>query len=266
MTSTQRYRLDVPPPKATAIHVAPALHPILAGTVDEWRAYGLHLVFMDDYETPAATLGAVVLVPAFTPSQAAALAKLVDSHPLSIVIGVVRDTTGLQTHTAIAAGASYVANLHLAWHLLLEELAPAILCSRRSATTAPSQTGITALDPVEPGTDTGDAHPGRGDSYPPANFPAPTSTSEYQRIRVLGDCDLDDLASDDVEVVRLLQHEDLSIREIANRLYLSQRSLYRRLRRIYTQLGVTNRRELADVVQQRSRVSDTPTTGDRAAQ
>lgn len=191
MTNTHGYHLGFESNRPTAIHVAPALHPILSGTVDEWRNHGLHLVFMDDYESTAATPGTVVLVPAFTPSQAAALTKLVDSHPLAIVIGVVRDATGLQTHTAIAAGASYVANLHLSWSLLLVALAPAIASARRTTSCSASQSGDPALfttDVVPP--DSFDGDPRMTQSSPPSrlNPHNPAETRAYHRIQVLSAC------------------------------------------------------------------------------
>lgn len=237
--------------KPNPIFAAPSLEPILSTTTPEWKRHDLQLMFVHDHESVAATPGCVMLVPAFTPSQSAALTKLLDNFPLTIAIGVVRDTTGLQTHNAITAGAAYVANLHLTWDLLLGDLAPAIM-NLRKATTCPSspppQSSLWSLGDTHRGQTWADENePPRPE--PPRLIPNPT-TAAHQRtlVSALDACQLDRLAPEDLEVVKLLQEEGLSIREIAARLYVSQRSLYRRLRRIYTHLGVTTRRELEDVV------------------
>lgn len=236
--------------KPNPIFAAPSLEPILSTTTQEWKRHDLQLMFVHDHESVAATPGCVMLVPAFTPSQSAALTKLLDSFPLTIAIGVVRDTTGLQTHNAITAGAAYVANLHLTWDLLLGDLAPAIMNLRKATTCSPSPPPTSPWSPDDTRrgqTWTDDRESPRPE--PPRLIPNPTTAAHGRTlVPALDACQLDCLDPDDLEVVKLLQEEGLSIREIAARLYVSQRSLYRRLRRIYTHLGVTNRRELEDAV------------------
>lgn len=236
--------------KPTPIFSAPSLEPLLGTTAAEWSRHGLQLVFVHDYESMVALPGCVMLVPAFTPSQSAALAKLTDSSPLTIAIGVVRDTTGLQTHNAITAGAAYVANLHLTWDLLLGALAPAIMNLRKATTCSTSQpkTSPLSADDAARG-DTWNDSSGRRRAEPPRLISDATLAAHGRTLVLAPDaCQLDCLDPDDLEVVKLLQEEELSIRQIAERLYVSQRSLYRRLRRIYTHLGVTTRRELEDAV------------------
>ncbi len=191
-----------------AVHVAPALHPVLATSIKQWREHDLHLVFANEESMAGDTPGAVLLEPAFTPAQAAGIRAVADEHPLALLIGVVRDSTGLQTHTAISAGAAYVVNLQMPWDLILGALAPAIVAVR---------------------------------------LPAPRSSPEA-RTKLLRSVSFAELAPEDAEIVRLLRQNGLSVRDIADRLYTSERSMYRRLRRIYTQFGVTNRRELEHAI------------------
>lgn len=207
------------------------LRPVMTCLQSAWLEHGLCIVFIDPGECHDMLASAVIL-PGFTWQQIQVVEHVAELNPLILVVAIVRDATGLQTHRAIANGAGLALNLLIPSQTSLSSLS----CSLADVT--PSTVVLPLSQSIH-------AKSGSSVMSPESNLFAgerlhgPVRVAESHSESWFTELDAE--ARDIVDLLR----SDVPVREIADRLYLSERSLYRQLRRIYSSLGVSGRRELA---------------------
>jgi DNA-binding NarL/FixJ family response regulator len=150
-------------------------------------------------------------VPVLNPAQAARLSRLAHENPLTTLVGVVTDPSGVLTHQAIQAGASFVLNT-----LIAPEHSLAALETQLTSRT--DDFGSVAIGPP---------------AWFAAREPSP-----------LADAGLGD---EEALLVRLVCAGSTTA-QLSARFFCSERSMYRRLRGIYNRFRVTSRRELCEVL------------------
>ncbi|GAA3492348.1 DNA-binding response regulator [Streptomyces cremeus] len=218
-------------PLHVLVHVALKNHFETARTPDSPIA-SLHrcldrIDFVEGKELAAVggTLDLPVLLPVHSEYQTEELRALRNLHPLALLIAVTNDISGHPTYYAIRSGANFVFNLaiegrrqvgivhaRLRAHAEARSFAATRLCTvpQRSVAAPP---GLPVLVP----------------DAPPSARPVP------------------ELAPEDRNLVRQLC-TPMTVSEIARGHYCSERSMYRRVRRLYDALGVGNRSELKALV------------------
>ncbi|MFC7886359.1 DNA-binding response regulator [Streptomyces sp. NPDC057376] len=198
--------------------------------------------FVDDEDltAPGRPLDLPVLVPVISEPQADSLRAVRARHPMSLLVAVTHDISGLRTYYGIRAGADFVLNLAIPGDAQTDLLRAHIRAHRvttaaRSGPAAdPATTRLRAIPAghvrhqgeghgIKHGADDRRADPALRGSPEPPPAPAPP---EY-----------------DGELVRLLCTA-MTVTEIARHYYCSERSMYRRIRKLYDALGVGSRAEL----------------------
>ncbi|MFF0739654.1 DNA-binding response regulator [Streptomyces sp. NPDC004111] len=176
--------------------------------------FGIDFATEAELTTTADPLDLPILVPVVSEFQAERIRAVRARHPLSLITAVTDDVTGHRTYGAIKSGANAVLNLAIPGERQIEMLVAqfhAHLEPRPVLSQVPSQTPRT-----------GPAH-GRG------RPPQPQAGQPGQPL--------------DTELMRLLC-TPMTVAEIARRHYCSERSMYRRIRQLYDEVGVRGRTEL----------------------
>ncbi|MGW6598403.1 helix-turn-helix transcriptional regulator [Streptomyces sp. NPDC055036] len=199
---------------------------------------------MDEEELNASGgLSLPVLLPVNSEFQAEELRTLRVRHPLSLLIAVTNDLSGHHTYYAIRSGANFVFNV---------------------AISGESQIGMVQAQLRAHAITHAIAHADVPATVPADAKRAPVRVTEQRVTRPValpglhaaGASTVPDLHRADRELVRQLR-TSMTVSEIARRHYCSERSMYRRIRRLYDELGVRGRAELMSVV------SASADTGDR---
>ncbi|MEV8395960.1 MULTISPECIES: hypothetical protein [unclassified Streptomyces] len=199
---------------------------------------------MDEEELNASGgLSLPVLLPVNSEFQAEELRTLRVRHPLSLLIAVTNDLSGHHTYYAIRSGANFVFNV---------------------AISGESQIGMVQAQLRAHAITHAIAHADVPATVPADAKPATVRVTEQRVTRPValpglhaaGASTVPDLHRADRELVRQLR-TSMTVSEIARRHYCSERSMYRRIRRLYDELGVRGRAELMSVV------SASADTGDR---
>jgi DNA-binding NarL/FixJ family response regulator len=159
----------------------------------------------------------LVALSAFTDLQLVAVSRVAAEHPLAAVIATITDATGRQTHAAMRAGAALVLNTLIS----VPHLTDVLYTFAR----------VYAHQPNSPVPDPSRC-PADGTASPSGGLYVPRSAMR--------------LENDDTDLLRLLVG-NATTAEIASRYYRSERSMYRRLRALYTHLGVKSRQELREL-------------------
>ncbi|MET8999275.1 hypothetical protein [Amycolatopsis sp. NPDC004169] len=176
---------------------------------DGWSAAGIRLEFVDPAVLPVMPPdGTPVLVPAASEPDVAVVRSLRRGHCLRPIIAVVSDIDGHQTFRAIDNGASGVLNIRLP----ADKQIGAVFAACDGAV-RPVMCG-SRLQLVDPPA--GPGEPG----------------------------DVETLDPEETGRLMHLLCGTSSISSIAQQFYCSERSMYRRLRRLYERLGVSGRSEL----------------------
>jgi DNA-binding CsgD family transcriptional regulator len=197
--------------------------------------------FVDDEEltAPGRPLDLAVLVPVTSEPQAEKLRTVRARHPMSLLVAVTHDISGLRTYYGIRAGADFVLNLAILGDAQTDLLRAHIRAHRMiaAARSGPAAglvlTRLRAV-PADDGRDRGlyqGGGPADGDRHAEPTLrgspvPAAPPPPDY-----------------DTELVRLLC-TSMTVTEIARHHYCSERSMYRRIRKLYDALGVGSRAEL----------------------
>ncbi|MGH3568944.1 MAG: hypothetical protein ACRDRH_23545 [Pseudonocardia sp.] len=196
-----------------AVRAATSLQPYLTGCAPAVARFGLRLEFDDPTELVAkANRTAAILLPATNSPETDLLRSLRAERFLLPVAGVVSDRTGHQTYLALRAGATAVINLLLPVQHRVEALQSVLEQARRASPTA----GGPALGPALRAVAT----------------PIRDGLRDPRETEVLIDL--------------LCGPHTVSL--IARRFFCSERSMYRRIRRLYDEAGVTGRAELRAAV------------------
>ncbi|MFF2330189.1 MULTISPECIES: helix-turn-helix transcriptional regulator [unclassified Streptomyces] len=192
--------------------------------------------FIDPEEltSPCGALDLPVLMPVTGEFQTEELQAVRVRHPLSLLVAVTRDLSGYRTYDAIRSGANFVLNLAIPCEsqrdVLYAQLRAHLVVTSGNAVTAGPQ-GIPAGEVV------------RQRCRYTGGETAPSVEADREG-DISGGHPPSALPSYDAELMRLLC-TSITVSEIARRYYYcSERSMYRRIRRLYDDVGVGGRAEL----------------------
>ncbi|MCZ1011834.1 DNA-binding response regulator [Streptomyces lydicus] len=185
-----------------------------------------------DLTAPGRALDLPVLLPVTSEFQVEELRAIRVRHPLSLLIAVTSDISGYRTYYAIRSGANFVLNLAIPGKSQIDMLYAQLRVHRM---TSPAETTTTWLQAIP--ADQGGRHHGNDDGEP-----APR-TDVDREAHITGAPLRPTLPTYDTELMRLLC-TSTTVSEIARRYFCSERSMYRRIRRLYDDLGVGSRAEL----------------------
>ncbi|MFI1966123.1 response regulator transcription factor [Streptomyces pathocidini] len=171
--------------------------------------------FVDERQLAApGTPDLPVLMPVTSEFQAEDLRAVRLQHPLALLVAVTNDLSGHQTYYAIRSGANFVFNMAIPEERQVDLLLAQ--CRAHCTGSAPDRAAVAGRLRALPARES--------PPTPPAAAPIPGV--DY-----------------DPELLRLLC-TSATVSEIARRYYCSERSMYRRIRRLYDALGVSGRSEL----------------------
>ncbi|MFJ4825650.1 DNA-binding response regulator [Streptomyces bacillaris] len=221
-------------PLHVLVHAALKNHFETPGTADSpftslhRRLDRIDFVEGEELAAVGGTLDLPVLLPVHSEYQTEELRALRNLQPLALLIAVTNDVSGHPTYYAIRSGANFVFNLAIEGRRQVG-LVEARLRAHADARSA----GATGLRTVPRRTTAPPAHP----ALVPDPHPSPRPTAELAP----------ELAPEDRQLARQLC-TPMTVSEIARCHYCSERSMYRRIRRLYNSLGVGNRSELKMLV------------------
>ncbi|CAM4237807.1 response regulator transcription factor [Nocardia ninae] len=189
-----------------------------------------------DYDQLAARRdvdGAPIVLPVNTEHQAESLRSIRAAHAMGLIVAVTNDVTGHATYFAIRAGANFVINIAIAVERQAEILR-AHLIDQQSSPDKPSPPVFGTVP--NRGANNPRQESTRARAVTPAVGRVPRASATDRR------AELDEF---DTHLLRMLR-TSMTVAEIARHNYLSERSMYRRIRALYNTLGVRNRAELAE--------------------
>ncbi|MFI9625600.1 DNA-binding response regulator [Streptomyces sp. NPDC052042] len=199
-----------------------------------------------ELNAPCGALALPVLMPVTSEFQAEELRAVRVRHPLSLLVAVTNDLSGYRTYYAIRSGANFVLNLAIPGESQRDLLYAQLRAHRLAGpgglypcvgTTGTADTTATGPENVLAGRG-GRRHCRLYDAEPPAG------AEVDRRGDIPEQRSLPVTPPYDAELLRLLC-TTITVAEIARRhYYCSERSMYRRIRRLYDDLGVGNRAEL----------------------
>lgn len=203
---------EAAPRSLIRVHVHSGLRRFCDEQRPPFRELGASIEFVDPHELMALTDPAEpILVPATNQMQVELLRSLQQECYLTCIVAVVNDVNGQQTYQAMSAGATCVLNLAIPMDKQIDTLC-AVLRAHTGATGRPFR--LVATGPTVPESSVG-----------------PTRcTDEQSKLLIDMLCGSHTVSS------------------IAKRFYCSERSMYRRVRRIYDVFGVSNRSELRSAI------------------
>ncbi|WP_280244622.1 helix-turn-helix transcriptional regulator [Nocardia abscessus] len=217
------------------VHVA-LVHPGLRGYLDPadglWGSmfepyFEVEFADYDELAIRGDTDGAPIVLPVSSETQAESLRSVRARHAMGLIVAVTDDVGGYSTYAAIRSGANFVINIAISVERQAGLVRAQLLDQTRSAPRKPIPAVLGALSSRESMEPRRQAPRGRG------GMPA-TSTEPSGR---------DGLDEFDTRLLRMLR-TSMTVAEIARLNYLSERSMYRRIRRLYDTLGVDSRAEL----------------------
>ncbi|MFJ8648228.1 helix-turn-helix transcriptional regulator [Streptomyces sp. NPDC093546] len=183
----------------------------------------------DDLTAPGEAIELPVLIPVTSEFQAEGLRAIRVRHPLSLLIAVTTDVSGYRTYYAIRSGANFVLNLAIPAESQIDMLyaqlrAHSMTTTRLEPTAEPAGPAAPWLQAIRSHDEHHPEEPARPRTYQHVSHPPA-------------------LCEGDLELARMLC-TSMTVSEIARRHYCSERSMYRRIRRLYDDLGVAGRAEL----------------------
>jgi DNA-binding NarL/FixJ family response regulator len=183
----------------------------------------------------------VVMALALNEQQLDVIASIARDHPLTATIAVVSDLTGQRTQLALNAGASWVLNTVARREDSFTALRPLVRLHLDSSTEPPPNARLGGKGPngaprphvlqfrLGPKAAGGPAQRPPQDGPPGGTVGGHPGSGPEQSV--------------DVELVQMLCGPSRTS-DIARHFYCSERSMYRRIRALYQQLGVETRQEL----------------------
>ncbi|MEU7143127.1 helix-turn-helix domain-containing protein [Nocardia sp. NPDC046473] len=188
-------------------------------------AFELEFADYDELTARGDVDGAPIVLPVNTEHQAEKLRSIRTVHAMGLIVAVTNDLTGHATYFAIRSGANFVVNIAISVERQAELLRTQLLDHVRSVRH--------------------DRPPSVRGSVPSGLRPESTrniaSPKEIRRPAARrGQVALDEF---DTHLLRMLR-TSMTVAEIARLNYLSERSMYRRIRNLYDTLGVHSRAEL----------------------
>ncbi|MEU0872520.1 helix-turn-helix transcriptional regulator [Nocardia brasiliensis] len=178
------------------------------------------------------TEGAPIVLPVHTECQAEKLRSIRARHAMTLLVAVTNDVTGHSTYLAIRAGANFVINLAISIDRQAEVLRARLLDHVSAQPRRPRPPVLGAVPDRAPA-----AREPR-----PARDTAPVAPNGLRAATPIGRPELDEF---DARLLRMLK-TSMTVAEIARQNYLSERSMYRRIRNLYDVLGVSGRNDLVN--------------------
>ncbi|MFI6045249.1 hypothetical protein ACIA8C_26705 [Nocardia sp. NPDC051321] len=185
-------------------------------------AFQLEFADYDELTARGDVDGAPIVLPVNTERQADSLRSIRATHAMGLIVAVTNDLTGHSTYFAIRSGANFVVNIAISIERQAELLRAQLLDHVRSA-----------RDNRRPPRDVMTAR--RAPDLPRSRNLVPA-----RDVRRSAPPTLDDF---DTRLLRMLR-TSMTVAEIARQNYLSERSMYRRIRNLYDTMGVHSRAEL----------------------
>lgn len=239
--------------------------------------------FVDDEDltAPGGALDLPVLIPVTSEFQAEGLRVVRVRHPLALLVAVTNDVSGFRTYYAIRSGADFVFNMAIAGANQVDMLYAQL---RSHCTAASPESADSRIQPFsvareavpaeeehrqapsghfeESAARPGSAWKERGLEHsaaagrralqpehglpPHSPYPAGPTSGEHDSARP-SDHDpahaLRTVPGIDTGLMRMLC-SSMTVCEIARRYYCSERTMYRRIRKLYDDVGVSSRAEL----------------------
>lgn len=192
----------------------------------------LEFVEYDELGSRDAVAGAPIVLPVHTECQAERLRAIRARHAMALLVAVTNDVTGHSTYSAIRSGANFVVNLAISVERQAEVLRARLLDHAGALPRRPRPAVLGAV-------------PDRA-SAPAARAPRPgrdSTLSAANGSRAAAPLDRPELDEFDTRLLRMLR-TTMTVAEIARQNYLSERSMYRRIRNLYDTLGVSGRNDL----------------------
>lgn len=190
-------------------------------------AFQLEFADYDELTARGDVDGAPIVLPVNTEHQADRLRSIRATHAMGLIVAVTNDLTGHSTYFAIRAGANFVVNIAMSIERQAELLRTQLLDHVRSAR-GNRRSAVR------------EAVPNRSAQELPRNRNI-LPTMEIRRPGAKRPrATLDEF---DTQLLRMLR-TSMTVAEIARHHYLSERSMYRRIRNLYDTLGVHSRAEL----------------------
>ncbi|MFI6997900.1 hypothetical protein [Nocardia sp. NPDC050175] len=188
-------------------------------------AFELEFADYDELTARGDVDGAPIVLPVNTEHQAERLRSIRATHAMGLIVAVTNDLTGHSTYFAIRSGANFVVNIAISVERQAELLRTQLLDHVRSVRhdRLPSVRGSV---------------PNGRRSEPTRNIASPKDIR--RPAAQSGQVELDEF---DTHLLRMLR-TSMTVAEIARLNYLSERSMYRRIRSLYETLGVHSRAEL----------------------
>ncbi|MFI8433536.1 hypothetical protein ACIGJO_07270 [Streptomyces sp. NPDC079020] len=223
-----------------------------------------HVDFVDDacLTAPGTVLCLPVLIPVASEFQAEGLRAVRVRHPLSLLIAVTDDVTGYRTYYAIRSGASFVLNLAIPGESQVDMLYAQLRAHRMTMSAVrlhlahADHQGHEGHDGHEGHQEHGSHQRARGDAAARDHVPRHAAEHRCPDIGVRHDDERFALGhrppqpaatapatTSDTGLLRLLR-TSMTVSEIARTYYCSERSMYRRIRKLYDDLGIRSRTEL----------------------
>jgi DNA-binding NarL/FixJ family response regulator len=214
------------------IFAHPSLDRYLEASETRLRSYFLDSVrieFIDyiDLNSADVSLDSAILLPVNSEHQADNLRSVRTRHPMALLIAITNDVTGHPTYYAIRSGATFVVNLAIP-----SEDQSAFVQSQLHFHTQKSA----AVD-MSGQFDSAAISRASADNRTTAN--GATEVHAAGGRRGAGPV----LERPEIELIRMLR-TPMTVAEIARQNYMSERSMYRRVRKLYDVLGITGRAEL----------------------
>jgi DNA-binding NarL/FixJ family response regulator len=171
--------------------------------------------------------GAPIVLPVNSEIQAESLRSVRVRHAMGLIVAVTHDVGGYSTYAAIRSGANFVINVAISVERQTGLVRAHLLGHTRSASRKPPPAMLGAVA-------------GGGPDEPrrqPLRARAGTSAADAEP------SGRDGLDEFDTRLLHMLR-TSMTVAEIARLNYLSERSMYRRIRSLYDTLGVDSRAEL----------------------
>ncbi|WP_039796219.1 response regulator transcription factor [Nocardia araoensis] len=171
--------------------------------------------------------GAPIVLPVNSETQAESLRSVRARHAMGLIVAVTDDVGGYSTYAAIRSGANFVINVAISVERQADLVRAQLLDHTRSAPRKPLPAVLGAVTGRELN------EPARQPLRRRVGTPAagPDQSGRHG------------LTESDTRLLRMLR-TSMTVAEIARLNYLSERSMYRRIRSLYDTLGVGSRAEL----------------------
>ncbi|MGW0246726.1 helix-turn-helix transcriptional regulator [Nocardia goodfellowii] len=212
----------------------PSLHEYLDAN-EMWmmtfaRSYQIEFADYDELVSRGDVSGAPIMLPVNAEYQAESLRSIRARHAVGLIVAVTNDVTGHSTYFAIRSGANFVINVAIPGERQAEMICSQMRESTRHASKSPRPT-VRGSSTTKPHIELG--HPPKLGEAPSPEGPTSLGADSSRKM----------LSESDVRLLGLLR-SSMTVAEIARLNYVSERSMYRRIRSLYDMVGVASRTQL----------------------